>query len=209
MKLRGWLACAGVMVIGAAMSAPGTPDSSGTRETTRAEAVAASPDSTGGGGDGGATTGVASQTDLSGHWVWSSDRTQALTGAVPPKPQGPVEWTITETAETLTMARPWPVGPEHTFAFKLDGSESVNRVGATVYRTKLRRDGAKVVIEGSKVTAGADAVVTGTMRWVVWLTAGGDLVVESTTTMDPINGVTLQGGRDRPFVQVFVRTPRK
>jgi hypothetical protein len=148
--------------------------------------------------------------DFVGHWVWNSEHTQAVTGKVPYQPQGAVEWTISRSASALTMIRPWPIGPAQTFVFALDGSESVNRIDNTVWRSRLRWDDAKLIIDSSKVTASGESIVTGRATWVLSMTPTGDLVVESTTTIDPINGrAIVTGGPSGPFVQVFVRTDRQ
>lgn len=147
--------------------------------------------------------------DFSGYWVWNSDHTRALTGTTPPQPLGPVEWTITDATDAVTMVRPWPIGPPHTFVFKYDGSESVNHIANTTYRSRARWEDGKLIVDSKKVTAIGDAVATGTARWVIWLTPSGDLAIETTQTLDPIEGVTITGRAATPTVQVFVKTARK
>lgn len=144
--------------------------------------------------------------DLSGHWVWNSERTQAVTGRTPPQPQGVVEWTITQTPTSITMIRPWPIGPAQKFVFGLDGRESVNDVPPLIFRTTQRWEGGKLIIDGSRGSASEPGRPRVGMRWVFWLTPGGDLVVESTTDLGPQRNATVTGPPG-PFVQVFVKTP--
>jgi hypothetical protein len=147
--------------------------------------------------------------DFCGYWVWNSARTEAVTGTTPPQPQGVVEWTITQAADTITMVRPWPTGPEQRYVYKLDDTESENTISTTVYHTRSRWDGEKLIIEGTMVTIGDNSEVTGTMRQVMWLTASGALATETTRRGGARSGVAMKPIVNGPFVQVYVRTVRK
>ncbi len=147
--------------------------------------------------------------DFSGYWVWNSARTAAVTGTTPPQPQGVVEWTITQTADAITMVRPWPIGPDQHYLYKLDDTESENTISNTVYHTRSRWDGDKLIIEGTGVTIGDNSEVSGTLRQVMWLTASGDLATETTRRVEAQNGVPMKPMVNGPFVQVYARTVRK
>ena len=131
-----------------------------------------------------------SRPDFSG--VWTPEDNQSATIPPPPPPSGApggpppppppprtLSLSITQSPTDLTVNRRVEVGGrEETYAFvyRLDGSESVNRMGVLVFRTKAAWDGGSLVLSSAVSTEGN---AFATSRDVYHL-ENGSLVVENT-----------------------------
>jgi hypothetical protein len=99
----------------------------------------------------------------------------------PPPPPRTVALTITQSEARLKVDRELETEGRttiSTFAYTLDGAESINQMGPLVYATKARWEGPAVVLT-STVSADANAIGRITESYQL---VNGDLVVETTRT---------------------------
>lgn len=146
-----------------------------------------------------------SRPDMSGVWVQDPAKSgrPAQSAATPSRATvgvrgvgAPPELRITQTAGALTIERPVQ-GAMLKFVHTFDGQENVNVNGAATMRTKSRWDGSRLVTEGTSVVSpGSGEDIVTTVREVRSVSAGGELVVETTRTR---NGEVTTG------TQVFVK----
>jgi hypothetical protein len=106
------------------------------------------------------------------------------------------EWTIAQTAATLTITRVLPDGTTQTLVHKLDGSESVNVNGRTTFTSRTTVSGGKFTTSGTQVVKTDQGDVTSSLKEVRWIDKDGSLVVETTRTVD---------GSSRASTSVLVR----
>lgn len=96
---------------------------------------------------------------------------------------GTPEWTIQQTASTLTITHPLPDGSTQTFVYKLDGSESVNVNGRFTLTSKTVVSGGRITTTGTQLVKSDQGDATAAVREVRWLDADGTQVVETTRTI--------------------------
>jgi hypothetical protein len=134
--------------------------------------------------------GAQNRADFSGTWVPIDSTASPAPPLPPPTPDGPpppppaprtLSLFVTQSAAEMKVERRVDVsGREeiYTFTYRLDGAETVNRMGVLVFRANASWDGASLIV-ASAVTTGGNAV--GTMRDVYRL-ENGNLVVDTTRT---------------------------
>lgn len=97
----------------------------------------------------------------------------------PPPPPRTLSTTIVQSPTEMTMRRRVETGGReavYTFVYRLDGTESVNQMGAIVSKTTASWDGATLVLSS---TFSADGKMMGSGRELYHL-ENGQLIVEST-----------------------------
>jgi hypothetical protein len=114
--------------------------------------------------------------DLSGQWVFTSDRTAAAPSS---QPSFGNAFTARQAADTLTIERAGAQGAPVSEVHKLDGSQSIVKRpnGETTFRTSW--DGGRLVVlaRNSSAREGGAPVVSES-RTLLWLEAPDTLVVE-------------------------------
>jgi hypothetical protein len=126
--------------------------------------------------------------DFSGTWVPIDSAPSPAPPPPPPLPDGPppppppprtLSVSVTQSPTEMKVERRVEASGRdevYTFIYRLDGGESVNRMGVLVFRTNASWDGASLVVS-SVVTTDGNAL--GTMKEVYRL-ENGTLVVDST-----------------------------
>ena len=87
---------------------------------------------------------------------------------------------IAQAAESLAIERNFIEHVRHVHHF--DGREDKNRNGAQVHTTRTKWEGAKLVTEGITFQSTNQGETYWKLREVRWLTAKGELAVETTRT---------------------------
>jgi hypothetical protein len=105
------------------------------------------------------------------------------------------EIVITRTADQLTIHIKFMSG--NRYIYDLGGKESVNRNGAMTTTTRSRWEQARLVTEGTKFQVTSQGEAGWKFREVRWLTARGEMAVETT--------MTDEDGDAKTVYQVFKR----
>lgn len=96
---------------------------------------------------------------------------------------------VTQTADSIAIERDWIERVRHVHHF--DGREDKNRNGAQVHTTRTRWEGAKLITEGTTFQSTSHGESYWKVREVRWLSAKGELVVETTRTDEEGEGRTV------------------
>jgi len=139
--------------------------------------------------------------------VWTIDRantaarSQRPGGASSNTPVAPAngnraqsnDWTITQTATSLTIAHPLAGNTTQTFVYKLDGSPSVNVNGNATLETKSHWDAGRLVTEGTRTVRTLGANLKSSFKETRRLDPDGTMIVETTTqTGSGVPSTTIQ-----------------
>lgn len=136
------------------------------------------------------TLGAQNKPDFSGTWVPIDSAASPAPPLPPPTPDGPppppppprtLSLSVTQTPAEMKVERRVDASGRvdvYAFAYRLDGSETVNRMGVLVFRATAAWDGTRLVISSAVTTEGN---ALGTIKEVYRL-ENGTLVVDSTRT---------------------------
>lgn len=157
------------------LQAQAPPDFSGiwTLESYRGNIGAAGA---GGGSAAGASSGGAGRSmTVGGARVGGGGNAMSAGGARP----APSEITVRQTGGALTIT--YAQGDAtRQIVYTLDGAETVNVNGSVTLKTTSRRDGVKLLTEGTQSVATSQGAVTATFKEVRFLEADGTMVIETT-----------------------------
>ena len=138
--------------------------------------------------------------DFSGRWVEDASQRKspydtASSGGARAVSSAGVETVITHTADQLIIERDFIELTRHVH--HLDGREDRNRNGAQVHTTRTTWQGDRLITEGVTYQVTSHGETTWKVKEVRWLTARGELAIE-TTRID-------EDGVGKTVVQVFQR----
>jgi hypothetical protein len=130
----------------------------------------------GGGSAAGASSGGAGRSmTVGGARVGGGGNAMSAGGARP----APSEITVRQTGGALTIT--YAQGDAtRQIVYTLDGAETVNVNGSVTLKTTSRRDGVKLLTEGTQSVATSQGAVTATFKEVRFLEADGTMVIETT-----------------------------